>query len=57
MAENLKNPKLKGSDTDTETAAQQRTRRLQQGAGKEGPIDDSIRRDEEKRPDHKTSRG
>jgi hypothetical protein len=33
MAEHVKTQKLKGSDIDTETAAQQQARRLQQGAG------------------------
>jgi hypothetical protein len=68
MAENVKNPKLKGSDIDTETAASQDTRRLQpgaQGAGKEAKaIDESgnLERDKLKKnqerlrqtPEHKT---
>lgn len=52
MAESTKTQKLKGSDVDTETAAQEHTRRLQpgvQGAGKEADaIDESGNVDAEK---------
>ena len=60
MAENEKTEKLKGSETDSETAARQRKRHIQQGAqgaGMEGPIRDTPPRDEDPHPDHKTSRG
>ena len=52
MAEHAKTQKLKGSDVDTETAAQEHMRRLQpgaQGVGKEGDaIDESGNVDPEK---------
>ena len=68
MAEHAKTQKLKGSDVDTETAAQEHMRRLQpgaQGVGKEGDaIDESGKVDPEKlkqnqerlrqTPEHKT---
>lgn len=60
MAENVKTEKLKGSETGSETAARERKRHIQQGAqgaGKDGPIRDTPPRDEDARPDHKTSRG
>lgn len=67
-SESEKTPKLKGSEIDTETAAQQRERRLQpgaQGAGREGDaIDEAGNVDREKlkenqerlqqTPEHKT---
>jgi hypothetical protein len=66
--ENVKTPKLKGSDIDSETAASQDTRRLQpgaQGAGKEakaldesGELNESKLRENQERlrqtPEHKT---
>jgi hypothetical protein len=60
MAESTKTEKQKGSEIDSETAARERTRRLQpgaQGAGKDGPITNTPPDDEDKRPDHKTGRG
>lgn len=46
MAEPVKTPKLKGSDIDTETAAQQQARRLQHGAG---AVNEEERRQSEER--------
>ena len=60
MAKDVKTEKRKGSETDSETAGRERTRRLQpgaQGAGKDGPITNTPPDDEDKRPDHKTARG
>lgn len=46
MAEHFKTPKLKGSDIDTETAAQQQAKRLQHGAGN---VNEAERKQSEER--------